>query len=79
MISAFRDISAGEALGKADILASGIYEALVTTAAGLSVAIPSLVLYLLFNAKIERLVGELDDLALEFVDAIAEPDATIAA
>jgi biopolymer transport protein ExbB len=74
MISAFRDISGGEALGKADVLASGIYEALVTTAAGLTVAIPSLVLGLLFNAKIEKLVVRLDDLALEFVDALVEPE-----
>lgn len=74
MISAFRDISGGEALGKADVLASGIYEALVTTAAGLTVAIPSLVLYLLFNAKIEKLILKLDDLALEFIDTLVEPD-----
>jgi biopolymer transport protein ExbB len=74
MISAFRDISGGEALGKADVLASGIYEALVTTAAGLTVAIPSLVLGLLFNAKIEKLIVKLDDLALEFVDTLLEPE-----
>ncbi|MGB2828780.1 MAG: MotA/TolQ/ExbB proton channel family protein, partial [Phycisphaerae bacterium] len=72
MISAFKDISMGEALGKADILASGIYEALVTTAAGLTVAIPSLVLYLVFVARIDKLVGEMDDLTLEFVETIEE-------
>ena len=72
MISAFKDISMGEALGKADILASGIYEALVTTAAGLTVAIPSLVLYLVFVARIDKLVAEMDDLTLEFVETIEE-------
>ena len=72
MISAFKDISMGEALGKADILASGIYEALVTTAAGLSVAIPSLVFYLFFTARIDKLVGEMDDLTMEFVETVAD-------
>ncbi len=74
MISAFKEISTGEALGQADMLAGGIYQALITTAAGLSVAIPSLVLYLVFNSKIEKLVGEMDDLTLEFVEAVAEPE-----
>jgi len=72
MIEAFKDISAGEALGKADMLASGIYEALVTTAAGLTVAIPSLVLYLLLVAKVDKLVGEMDSLTLEFVETVED-------
>ncbi|HUS45434.1 MAG TPA: MotA/TolQ/ExbB proton channel family protein [Phycisphaerae bacterium] len=49
-----------------------MYEALVTTAAGLTVAIPSLVLYLVFVARIDKLVGEMDDLTLEFVETIEE-------
>jgi len=72
MIAAFQEVSAGQALGKAELLAVGIYEALVTTAAGLTVAIRALVAYLFFNAKIEKIVAELDALALEFVDAVVE-------
>jgi biopolymer transport protein ExbB len=72
MIQAFQEISMGEGLGKAEMLASGIYQALVTTAAGLTVAIPALVLYLMFNAKIEKLVSDMDDLTLEFVETLDE-------
>jgi len=72
MISAFLNISGRETMARMDLLAAGIYQALVTTAAGLTVAIPSLVAYLVFDARIDRLVDELDQLALDFVDSIEE-------
>ena len=72
MIQAFQEISMGEGLGKAELLAAGIYQALVTTAAGLTVAIPALVLYLMFNAKIEKLVSDMDTLTLEFIETLDE-------
>jgi biopolymer transport protein ExbB len=72
MINCFSEVSTGEGLGKAKQLAEGIYQALVTTAAGLTVAIPAAVLYLMFMAKIEKLVGEMDDLSLEFVESVAD-------
>lgn len=72
MIQAFQEISIGEGLGKAEMLAAGIYQALVTTAAGLTVAIPALVLYLMFNARIEKLVSDMDALTLEFVETLDE-------
>ena len=74
MIEAFTNISVGDALGKAELLASGIYQALVTTAAGLTVAIPSLVLYMIFTARIERLVGDMDDLSMDFVETLLKSE-----
>ncbi len=68
MIQCFMRVSTSGALGKAEQLAEGIYLALVTTAAGLAVAIPAATLYLLFAAKIEKRVAEMDDLAMEFVE-----------
>jgi ABC-type dipeptide/oligopeptide/nickel transport system permease subunit len=42
------------------MLAQGIYMALVTTAAGLSIAIPSLLCAAFFNGKIEQFFREID-------------------
>lgn len=46
---------------KAEFLAGGIYEALVTTFAGLSVAIPAAVVAHFFEGRIQRLFRELDE------------------
>ncbi|MBE3070284.1 MAG: MotA/TolQ/ExbB proton channel family protein [Planctomycetes bacterium] len=75
MIKCFSQVSTGEALGRAERLAGGIYQALVTTAGGLTVAIPAAVLYLMFMAKIEKLVSEMDDLSIEFVESVADETA----
>jgi len=72
MINAFWSLGYADPLRRSEALANGIYQALLTTAAGLSVAIPSLVLYLYFLGKIERLVTELDEVAVNFVERIAE-------
>lgn len=72
MIEAFQTVAASaEALGRTESLAKGIYEALVTTATGLMVAIPALIGYHWISAKIDRLVAEMDALTVEFVDTYA--------
>lgn len=69
MITAFQTVAAsGEALGKTELLAKGIYEALITTAAGLIVAIPVVLAYHFVSARIDARVLELDELAVEFLD-----------
>jgi biopolymer transport protein ExbB len=52
-------------------MASGIKTALVTTAAGLVVAIPALIIYFYFVGKIERYVLEMDELSIDLVEGIA--------
>ncbi len=65
MIRAFQTVAlSGEALGRTELLARGIYEAMITTAAGLLVAIPALVLHHWLTARIESLVGEMDRVAM---------------
>lgn len=69
MIKAFQTVAlSGEALGKAELLAEGIYEAMITTAAGLIVAMPTLVLYHWLSGKVERLTRDLDVMAVTFVE-----------
>jgi biopolymer transport protein ExbB len=68
LIEAFRITSAASGLGKPELLAKGIYEALVTTLAGLLVAIPVLMFYYYFVGKIERAISEMNDVTAEFID-----------
>jgi len=77
MIRAFQTVAlSGESLGKAELLAEGIYEAMISTAAGLLVAIPSLVLYHWLGAKIERLTRELDRICVDSAELLAGKDHT---
>jgi biopolymer transport protein ExbB len=54
------------------ILAGGIAEALVTTAAGLMVAVPATVMHRFFNGRITTLILMLEQEALKLVDALGE-------
>lgn len=72
MIQAFMKVAGEKAIGKPELLAEGIYQALVTTATGLTIAIPALVCYFIFTDRVERLVGDIDELTIRFVDKLAE-------
>ncbi len=77
MIAAFQTVAvSGEALGKTELLAQGIYQALITTAAGLLVAIPALLAYHWICAKVEKLVLEMDKIAVDFIEECAIPHQT---
>ena len=71
MIKAFNDISTSDAMGRPELLSRGISEALITTAAGLSIAIPALVCYLFFLSRVDQLIMELDALGQEVVASIS--------
>lgn len=71
MIHAFNSIAASDAMGRPERLAGGISEALITTAAGLTVAIPSLACYLFFTSRVDQLVIEIDAHAQEIVHLIS--------
>jgi biopolymer transport protein ExbB len=60
-----------EGTGDAMALAQGISEALITTAAGLSVAIPSLFCYRFLNGRVDALVIHMEQEALKLVDSVA--------
>ncbi|NQV25724.1 MAG: MotA/TolQ/ExbB proton channel family protein [Rhodopirellula sp.] len=67
MIQAFNDIASAGAMGKADQLAAGIAMALLTTAFGLAIAIPSLIMYMYLSGRVETLVMEMDELSQKVV------------
>lgn len=69
MIKVFAEIMA-QGTGNASALAGGISEALITTAAGLSVAIPALVMHRYFSGRINAIVVELEQQTIRLVNAL---------
>jgi len=69
MIKVFTAITA-HGVGDPGELAGGISEALITTAAGLSVAIPSLMFYRYFRGRVDELVLKMEAEALKMVEVI---------
>ena len=71
MIKVFQVIS-HQGVGNPSALAGGISEALVTTAAGLVVAIPTLVSHNYFFKKANGLIMEMENTSMELVDILEE-------
>lgn len=69
MIKVFSTISS-EGLGNAAALAGGISEALLTTAAGLVVAIPALMAYRYLRGRVDELVVEMEQESIKLVEVV---------
>jgi len=69
MIKVFSAILA-HGVGNANELAGGISEALITTAAGLTVAIPSFFFYRYFKGRVEEYVVSMEEQAINLIEAI---------
>ena len=69
MIKVFQVISV-EGVGNAASLSGGISEALLTTAFGLTVAIPALIMYKYIKSKVDQLLGIMESKAVLLLDAI---------
>ncbi|MFO7764821.1 MAG: MotA/TolQ/ExbB proton channel family protein [Pelovirga sp.] len=69
MINAFNVIAA-EGVGTPATLGGGISEALITTAAGLSVAVPMLLVHRYLSARADRLTLELEEATMNIVDQV---------
>ncbi len=74
MIKVFALITT-QGVGDPSVLAGGISEALVTTAAGLTVAIPSLMFYRYFRGQVESLVVTMEQEAMKLVEAMHSGEA----
>ena len=58
-------------VGNPGVLAGGISKALITTAAGLSVAIPTLIFYRHFVSRVGKLILAMEEQALRLLEALA--------
>lgn len=75
MIRVFAEIMS-QGTGNASVLAGGISQALITTAAGLTVAIPALAMHRYFIGKIDAIVVELEQETIKLVDALHSEENT---
>jgi biopolymer transport protein ExbB len=73
IISAFSAISAS-GMGDPKVLSGGIAEALLATAGGLCVAIPSLISYRFLRGKVDDIVVQMEKEAMKLVEAIESGD-----
>jgi biopolymer transport protein ExbB len=71
MIKAF-NVIATQGIGTPATLGGGISEALITTAAGLTVAVPLILLHRYLSSRSERLVLELEEATMHIIDLIEE-------
>jgi biopolymer transport protein ExbB len=69
MIKVFAVITT-EGVGNPETLAAGISVALVTTATGLIVAIPSLIFYRYFRGRIDRIVVNMEQEAMKLIEIL---------
>ncbi len=69
MIRSFTAITA-EGVGNPTVLAGGISEALITTAAGLVVAIPALIAYRYLRGRVDSLVVKIEKESIRFIEAL---------
>lgn len=70
MIKVFTVITA-VGVGEPTELAGGISQALLTTAAGISVAIPSLIFHRYFRGRVTRLIVNMEEEAIKLVEVLA--------
>ena len=69
MIKAFNVIAA-MGIGKPELLAGGISEALLTTAFGLSIGIPTVVIYNYLSHRVDKLIREMEVNCVELIDLL---------
>lgn len=75
MIRAFTAITT-QGVGDPTVLAGGISEALITTAAGLAVAIPALIAHRYLRGRIDALVVQIEKESIRFVEALLNQQCT---
>lgn len=76
MIDAFDTMASQAGVGRPELLASGISQALVTTAGGLCVAIPAYLAYMYFSSRADRYLAEVEQLSLAVIDAVSAENLT---
>lgn len=72
MIQAFAGIAFENAASKSLTMAEGVAQAMITTAAGLTLAIPALLMYYYLRGRVIRIVAEVEAEASEIVELLAQ-------
>lgn len=73
MVQAFIAIAQAEGTVSPKLLSSGIYEAMITTVAGLIVGIIAFIGYNYLTGKVEKIVHQMEYASIEFIELLQEP------
>ena len=78
LIEAFREVETLKVVGNPSVVAAGVWQALITTAAGLFIAIPTYAFYRFFRARVGNLVMEMEQSAFGMLQHLsgAQPAAS---
>ena len=74
MVKAF-NVIAVMGVGKPEALAGGISEALLTTAFGLSIAIPTIVVYNYLSHRVDKLIRDMEINCVDLIDLLTNQEA----
>jgi biopolymer transport protein ExbB len=74
MIQAFIAIAQEEGSVSPKLLSSGIYQAMITTAAGLIVGIIAYLAYNYLVAQVQKIIHRMEYTSVEFIDLLQEPE-----
>ena len=74
MLRAFNAVALDIAKAKPMILAAGVSQALITTAAGLLVGIPAMIFYSYFRGRSSRLIASLEAVSADLLGELLEAE-----
>jgi biopolymer transport protein ExbB len=74
MIKAFISIAQEEGSVSPKLLSEGIYEAMITTAAGLFVGILAYLMYNYLVAQVQKVIHNMEYSSIDFIDLLQEPN-----
>jgi biopolymer transport protein ExbB len=72
LVTAFSAVGAADASQRSAFLAAGISQALATTAFGLIVAVPALVVHGFLVGKLERVVEQVDEVSIKLIQSLVK-------
>lgn len=72
MVQLFTSVAAVGEVTNIGMIADGIYKALYTTIAGLTVAIPATIFYRYLTSRADRLILEMEEISLRVIDLIKQ-------
>jgi biopolymer transport protein ExbB len=71
LIEAFKEVEKLKVVGNPSVVASGVWQALITTAAGLIIAIPTYAFYRYFRSRVGKLVMEMEQSAFGMLQQLS--------
>ncbi len=76
LIESFREVEKLKVVGNPSVVAAGVWQALITTAAGLVIAIPTFAMYRYFRSRVGGMVMEMESSAFTLAQQLTEPKST---